>query len=253
MTSSGTAGRLDGKVAIVTGAAMGMGRAVAERFVAEGAQVVLADVKVDEATAVADKLGPAAAFVHCDVTQEASWAALVTQTTNRFGGVDILINNAGIWRTAPLIEQSVEGFDQIIAINLRGVWLGMRAVATAMQARGGGAIVNTSSTAGLVGLQNMVAYGASKWGVRGISKVAALELGPMGIRVNSIHPGGVDTPMTAALQFDRAPGGAPNLPLGRYGTPEDIASLHLFLVSEEASWISGAEIYIDGGLTAGPF
>ena len=244
-------GRLSGKVAIVTGAALGMGNAVARRFAAEGAQVVLGDIREAEGKALAAELGPPAAFAAHDVSDEASWAAVVAVAVDTFGGVDVLINNAGIWRTAPLVEQSAEGFDQIISVNLRGVFLGMRAVAEPMRERGGGAIVNTSSTAGLVGLSNMVAYGASKWGVRGISKVAAIELGPWGIRVNSIHPGGVDTPMTAELGF-RGPAVAAPVPLGRYGTPEDIASLHLFLASDEASWITGAEIYIDGGSMAGP-
>jgi 3alpha(or 20beta)-hydroxysteroid dehydrogenase len=241
--------KLTGKVAIVTGAAMGMGEAVARRFVAAGAQVVLADVREADGKAVADDLGAAALFAHHDVSDEESWQVVVERTLAAFGGIDILINNAGIWRTAALVEQSVAGFDEIIAVNLRGVFLGMRAVAPHMRSRGGGSIVNTSSTAGLVGLPDMAAYGASKWGVRGITKVAALELGPWGVRVNSIHPGGVDTPMTASRGYSRAVE-AP-VPLGRYGTPQDIASLHLFLASDESSWITGAEIYIDGGSMAG--
>lgn len=243
--------RLAGKVAIVTGAALGMGNAVARRFTAEGANVVVADIREAEGKALADELGPSAVFAAHDVSDEGSWRAVVDTAAATFGGVDVLINNAGIWRTAPLVEQTAAGFDEIVGVNLRGVFLGMRAVAEPMRERGGGAIVNTSSTAGLVGLANMVAYGASKWGVRGVSKVAAIELGPWGIRVNSIHPGGVDTPMTAELGF-RGPGAAAPVPLGRYGTPDDIASLHLFLVSDEASWITGAEIYIDGGSMAGP-
>jgi 3alpha(or 20beta)-hydroxysteroid dehydrogenase len=246
-----TVARLQGKVAIVTGAALGMGNAVARRFCAEGASVVVADINERDGKALAGELGPAAVFAAHDVSDETSWRSVVDATVTAFGGVDILINNAGIWRTAPLVEQTAAGFDEIVAVNLRGVFLGMRAVAEPMRERGGGAIVNTSSTAGLVGLANMVAYGASKWGVRGISKVAAIELGPWGIRVNSIHPGGVDTPMTAELGF-RGPGAVAPVPLGRYGTPDDIASLHLFLVSDEAAWITGAEIYIDGGSMAGP-
>jgi 3alpha(or 20beta)-hydroxysteroid dehydrogenase len=214
---------LEDKVAIVTGGSRGMGAATARLFVAEGARVVIADVLADEGKAL-----------------EAE-----------FGGVDILINNAGVFRTSPLVDQSVEDFDQIVAINLRGVFLGMKWAAPSMRTRGGGAIVNTSSTAGLVGLAEMVAYGASKWGVRGITKVAALELGPDGIRVNSIHPGGVDTPMTAGRRnAPEGDQGAQN-PLGRIGLPDDIAKLNLFLVSDSASWITGAEIFIDGGLMAG--
>lgn len=244
---------LDGKVAIVTGGAMGMGKAVAGRFVAEGAQVVLTDIREDEGKAAADELGPAALFAPHDVSNEASWQRVVDATLAAFGGIDILINNAAILRRAALVDQSVSGFDEIIGVNLRGVFLGMRAVAPHMRSRGGGSIVNTSSTAGLAGLANMVAYGASKWGVRGMTKVAALELGPWGVRVNSIHPGRVDTPMTASPVFAEGRGAVVPLPLGRYGTTQDVASLHVFLASEQSSWITGAEIYIDGGSMAGRF
>jgi 3alpha(or 20beta)-hydroxysteroid dehydrogenase len=244
--------RLEGKVAVVTGAAMGMGAEVTRRFVAEGARVVLADIDHAAAKELAGELGRDAIVVPHDVSDEASWDEVVSAGLTSFGGLDILINNAGVWRTAPLVEQTVADFDQIIAVNLRGVFLGMRAVAEPMRSRGGGSIVNTSSTAGLVGLANMVAYGASKWGVRGMTKVAAVELGRWGIRVNSIHPGGVDTPMTSSLRYGRDGGSAPQLPLGRYGTPADIADLHLFLASDESSWITGAEICIDGGSMAGP-
>ncbi|WP_433378745.1 SDR family NAD(P)-dependent oxidoreductase [Actinoplanes sp. CA-142083] len=244
--------RLEGKVAVITGAAMGMGAGAARRFVTEGARVVLADIDLPAASALAKELGDNAVAVGHDVSDERSWETVVGTAEATFGGIDILLNNAGIWRTAPLVEQSAEGFDRIIAVNLRGVFLGMRAVATPMRARGGGSIVNTSSTAGLVGLANMVAYGASKWGVRGVTKVAAVELGPWGIRVNSIHPGGVDTPMTASLRFGRSDGVATHPPIGRHGTPSDIADLHVFLASDESSWITGSEIYIDGGLMAGP-
>jgi len=243
--------QLDGKVAIVTGAARGMGQEVASRFVSEGARVALTDVREADGKAAAAALGAAALFAAHDVSSEDSWQAVVRTTLDAFGGIDILINNAGIWRTAPLTEQSVAGFDEIIAVNLRGVFLGMRSVAPHMRDRGGGSIVNTSSTAGLTGLAEMSAYCAAKWGVRGISKVAAVELGPWGVRVNSIHPGGVDTPMTADLGFARGPGVVAPVPLGRYGTTADIASLHLFLASDQSSWLTGAEIAIDGGSTAG--
>jgi 3alpha(or 20beta)-hydroxysteroid dehydrogenase len=241
----------EGKVAIVTGAAKGMGEQVARRLAEAGASVVIADVDDAGAAALGDELGERAAVARHDVSNEASWTDVVATANDRFGGVDILINNAGIWRTAPLVEQTLDGFEAILAVNLRGVFLGMKAVAEPMRSRGGGSIVNTSSTAGLVGLQDMVAYCASKWGVRGMTKVAALELGPWGIRVNSIHPGSVDTPMTAELRFGREDGAPVRTPLGRHGTTEDIANLHLFLAGDESSWVTGAEIYIDGGLTAG--
>jgi 3alpha(or 20beta)-hydroxysteroid dehydrogenase len=250
MASTSTA-RLEGKVAIVTGGARGMGAATTRRFVEEGARVVIADVLADEGKALEAELGDVVRFAAHDVSDESAWRSLVATATDELGGIDILINNAGVWRTSPLVEQSVEDFDAILAINLRGVFLGMKWVTEPMRARGGGAIVNTSSTAGLTGIETMVAYGASKWGVRGITKVAALELGPYGIRVNSVHPGSVDTPMTASLHMDRGDGHAPHIPLQRIGTPEDIANLHLFLVSDEASWMTGAEICIDGGSMAG--
>jgi 3alpha(or 20beta)-hydroxysteroid dehydrogenase len=234
-------GRLDGRVAIVTGAARGIGEATARRFAEEGARVVLTDILEDEGRAVAGDLGEVALFHRHDVAQEGDWQAVVTAATNQFGGVDVLINNAGIFQKAALEEQTVDGFDQVVAVNLRGVFLGMKSVAALMRARGGGSIVNTSSTS------SQMAYGASKWGVRGITKVAAIELGADKIRVNSIHPGTVDTPMTV--------GGSNrgNNPLQRIGLTADIANLHLFLASDEASWITGAEINIDGGSLAGRF
>jgi 3alpha(or 20beta)-hydroxysteroid dehydrogenase len=194
---------------------------------------------------VAADLGDVALFHRHDVSQEGDWQAVVAAATGQFGGVDVLINNAGIFRKAALEELTVDEFDQVVAVNLRGVFLGMKTVAAPMRARGGGSIVNTSSTSGLTGLAGQVAYGASKWGVRGITKVAAMELGEHKIRVNSIHPGTVDTPMTV--------GGSNrgNNPLQRIGLPVDIANLHLFLASDESSWITGAEITVDGGSLAG--
>jgi 3alpha(or 20beta)-hydroxysteroid dehydrogenase len=238
-------GKLGGRVAIVTGAARGIGERTVRRFAEEGARILITDVREEEGRAVAADLGDVAMFHRHDVTQEGDWQAVVAAATGRFGGVDVLINNAGIFRKAALEVQTVEEFDQVLAVNLRGVFLGMKTVAAPMRARGGGSIVNTSSTSGLTGLATQAAYGASKWGVRGITKVAAMELGEDNIRVNSIHPGTVDTPMTM--------GGSNrgNNPLRRIGLPMDIANLHLFLASDESSWITGAEINIDGGSLAG--
>jgi 3alpha(or 20beta)-hydroxysteroid dehydrogenase len=238
-------GRLDGKVAIVTGAARGIGEGTVRRFAEEGARVVITDVLEEEGRAVAADLGDIALFHRHDVTEEGDWQAVVSAATGQFGGVDVLVNNAGIFRKAALEEQTVEGFDQVLAVNLRGVFLGMKTVAAPMRVRGGGSIVNTSSTSGLTGLATQVAYGASKWGVRGITKIAAIELGEDKIRVNSIHPGTVDTPMTVGSS-NRG-----NNPLRRIGLPADIANLHVFLASDESSWITGAEINIDGGSLAG--
>jgi len=215
--------------------------------------VVLTDILQTEGEEAAADLGAPALFVPHDVSDETSWQKVIDVTLATFGGIDVLINNAGILRTAPLVDQSVSGFDEIIAVNLRGAFLGMRAVAPQMRERGGGSIVNTSSTAGLVGITNMVAYGASKWGVRGMTKVAALELGPWGVRVNSVHPGRVDTPMTAGPEAAERRSAVAALPLGRYGLTQDVANLHVFLASDESAWITGAEIYIDGGSMAGRF
>ncbi|MDT4892076.1 MAG: 3alpha(or 20beta)-hydroxysteroid dehydrogenase [Pseudonocardiales bacterium] len=238
-------GRLDGRVAIVTGGARGIGEQTVRRFAAEGARVVVTDVLEEAGRAVAADLGDVALFHRHDVSQEGDWQAVVAAATGQFGGVDVLVNNAGIFRKAALEELTVDEFNQVMAVNLRGVFLGMKTVAAPMRARGGGSIVNTSSTSGLTGLAGQVAYGASKWGVRGITKVAAMELGEHKIRVNSIHPGTVDTPMTV--------GGSNrgNNPLQRIGLPVDIANLHLFLASDESSWITGAEITVDGGSLAG--
>ena len=245
-----SADALVGKVAIVTGGAVGMGAATVRLFAAEGARVVVADVREADGQALADELGVDALFVSHDVSKEQSWTGLIEQVVAQFGGVDILINNAGILRSAPLVDIPIEDFDAVIATNLRGVFLGMRAVVEPMTRRGGGSIVNTSSRAGLLGLPGLTAYGASKWAVRGMTKTAALELGPLHIRVNSIHPGPVDTPMVEG-RYSRGQGNAPDLPLGRVGVPEDIANLHLFLASDASSWITGAEIAIDGGRALG--
>jgi 3alpha(or 20beta)-hydroxysteroid dehydrogenase len=243
---------LDGKVAIVTGGARGMGAATVRRLVEAGAHVVITDRLEDLGRALESELGSGTRFVTHDVSSEASWSDVLETTLREFGHVNILINNAGIWRTSPLALQSVDDFDEILAINLRGAFLGMKCVAQAMSAAGGGAIVNISSAAGLVGLEDMIAYGASKWGVRGITRIAALELGRHGVRVNSVHPGGVATPMTAAA-IESGGNYLDHIPLGRIGSPADIANLNLFLVSDLAAWISGAEITIDGGTFAGGY
>jgi 3alpha(or 20beta)-hydroxysteroid dehydrogenase len=239
--------RLDGKVALVTGGARGQGEAEARLFVEAGAHVVIGDVLDDAGEAVAKDLGDAAVYVHHDVGDELSWTHAIGAAVDGFGRLDVLVNNAGILRTAPLEVQTLEGFEQIIRVNLYGVFLGMRSAIAPMRAAGGGAIVNISSEAGLVGLHRYTAYGASKWAVRGITKTAALELAVDRIRVNSVHPGIVDTPMLIEEGIPLREGRMPMVRLGRYGAPEDIANLVLFLSSDASSYITGAEFHANGG------
>jgi 3alpha(or 20beta)-hydroxysteroid dehydrogenase len=241
-------GRLDGKVAIVTGAARGQGAAEARRFAGEGARVVLADV-LDDVKAVADELGDHGYAVTLDVTDEAAWARVVEEVVGTFGRVDVLVNNAAIYRFGtPLVDLTLDAYRQVVEVNQIGVFLGMRAVAPGMTRGGGGSIVNISSLAGLSGQPGAVAYVASKFAVRGMTKVAALELGPAGIRVNSIHPGVIDTPMIAGV-VERFP--VRHIPAQRVGVPDDVAEVALFLASDESSFCSGAEFVVDGGHSAG--
>jgi 3alpha(or 20beta)-hydroxysteroid dehydrogenase len=242
-------GRLDGKVALISGGARGQGAAEAALFVAEGAKVVVGDVLEAEGAEVAAGLGEAAAFVHLDVTDEASWQAAVTETETRFGPVSVLVNNAGVLSWGRIDQIALDEFERVMDVNVRGVFLGIKAVAPSMRRAGGGSIINTSSTSGLVGLPFLAAYVASKWAVRGLTKTAAIDLGHDGIRVNSIHPGGIDTPMIAGTDGD-----APfyrRLPVPRMGTADEVARSVLFLASEDSSYITGAELAIDGGATCG--
>ena len=239
--------RIDGKVALVTGAARGQGEAEARLLARAGARVVVSDVLGDLAAEVAADIGENARSVHHDVGDEASWANAVAVATSEFGRLDVLVNNAGILKTAALEEQTLEGFEAIVRVNLYGVFNGIRAVIEPMRAAGGGSIINTSSEAGLVGLPRYTAYGATKWAVRGLTKTAALELGQDGIRVNSVHPGIVDTPMLVAEGLHLEDNVLPMVRLGRYGIPADIANLVLFLASDASSYITGAELHINGG------
>jgi 3alpha(or 20beta)-hydroxysteroid dehydrogenase len=244
-------GRLDGKVTIVSGAARGQGEAEARRFVAEGAKVLVTDVLDDEGAAVAADLGPAAAYRHLDVTSEADWIAAVTDAEERFGPVTVLVNNAGMLDAAPIHKQDVERFRRVLDVNLVGTMLGMKAVARSMRRAGGGSIINVSSNGGIWGLPSFGAYVASKWAVRGLSKTAAMDLGPLGIRVNSLHPGGIDTLMSNPTGDSGASTFAKSLPIPRMGTVEEVAAVACFLASDEASYVTGAEWSVDGGATAG--
>ncbi len=242
---------LSGKVAVITGAARGQGAAEARLFAALGAQVVLTDLLADEGRQVAAEIGSAARFVAHDVGDAAGWAAVVQTALEAYGRLDVLVNNAAICASTPLVEQDPSAFEAMLRVNLTGPLLGMQAVAAPMRAAGGGSIVNVCSQAGLQGLAGYAGYGASKWGLRGMSKVAAIELGPLGIRVNTVFPGLIDTPMVAHLAVQRGPGGHPGAPLGRVGTPQEVADTVAFLASDAASYLTGAELAVDGGASAG--
>jgi 3alpha(or 20beta)-hydroxysteroid dehydrogenase len=242
-------GRLDGKVAIITGGARGQGAAEARLFVAEGARVLIGDVLDDQGEAVAAALGDTADYVHLDVTDEAQWAAAVQRAEARFGPVSVLVNNAGVLMFQSIDKTTRADFERLMQVNVVGVFLGMKAVTPSMTKAGGGSIVNISSTAGLQGMPYLGAYVASKWAVRGLTKTAAIDLGPKGIRVNSVHPGGIDTPMVEGTSKD-----APfykRLPVSRMGSAEEAARAVLFLASDEASYTTGAELAVDGGATCG--
>jgi len=248
--------RLANKVAIITGAARGMGAAAARLFVGEGARVVIADVLESEGEALARELGAAALFRRHDVADESSWQSLVHETVAHFGGIDVLVNNAGVLLMRGLLDIDKREFERVLAINLVGTFLGIKAAAPQIIERGGGSIVNISSVDGMKGSNATAAYSASKWGVRGLTKVAAMELGHRGVRVNSVHPGGIRTPMTtrpgpeADAAVNRFYKG---MPLGRIGQPEEVAYVTLFLASDEASYVCGAEIVVDGGMIIGPY
>ncbi len=245
-------GRLDGKVALITGAARGMGAAAARLFVAEGAKVVLGDV-LPEVKEVAQELGDAAIAVTLDVTDEAAWREAVTAGEERFGKIDVLVNNAGILLMDELGKTTSDMYAKVNNVNAFGCFLGMREVTPALKRAGGGAIVNLSSVEGLGGNRFLVAYTASKFAVRGMTKAAAIELAADGIRVNSVHPGGIDTPMVRHFipDDDNMAWMGRQVPMKRPGKPEEVAQAVAFLASDAASYITGAELAVDGGATAG--
>ncbi len=236
-------GRLDGRVALITGGARGQGAAEAKLFVDEGATVVITDVLTEEGERTAGELG--CDFLEHDVASEERWAEVVAEVVDRHGRLDVLVNNAGILYAGRLVNTRTEDWDRVIAINQTGVFFGMRAVASVMTEQGSGSIVNISSVAGLEGVFGSMAYTASKFAVRGMTKVAAKELGPSGVRVNSVHPGIIDTVMTADFPKERM---LRSVPIGREADPSEVAAVVLFLASDEAGYCTGQEFVVDGGM-----
>jgi 3alpha(or 20beta)-hydroxysteroid dehydrogenase len=240
--------RLTGKIILISGGARGQGAAEARLCVAEGAKVVIGDVLEAQGHRLAEELGSAATFVRHDVTQEADWAKAV-QTAESLGGLHGLINNAGIYQPATLMETDTALFERHMRINQLGCFLGMQAVVSMMERSGGGSIVNISSVAGLRGSPGAIAYSATKWALRGMTKAAAIDLAPRKIRVNSVHPGPIDTEMLNVRTPEQNQRRLQSVPMKRMGTAEEVANLVLFLLSEESGYITGAEVAIDGGAT----
>ena len=243
--------RLAGKVAIVSGGSRGMGAFEAELFVKEGAKVVVGDVREAEGRALAEKIGGDAAFVRLDVTSEEDWAAAVKEAVDCYGKLDILVNNAGVSARGSIEETTVEDWDRVMDINAKGVFLGTRSAIPEMRKGGGGSIINISSQLGLVGMnESSPQYQASKGAVRIFTKSTAVQYAAEGIRVNSVHPGPIVTPMTEARRSDAAVQQVmvSRIPLGRYGESEDVAYGVLYLASDESSYITGTDIKITGGI-----
>ncbi|MFT4659627.1 MAG: 3alpha(or 20beta)-hydroxysteroid dehydrogenase [Minisyncoccia bacterium] len=242
-------GRLDNKVALITGGARGQGAAEAELFAAEGATVYITDVLDDVGAATAEQLGDAVTYLHHDVTSEGDWAGVVGGIIEDHGRIDVLVNNAGIFEPKPIADTSLDDWNRTILINQTGVFLGLREAGLKMRDHGSGSIINISSIAGLGGASMAHAYAASKWAVRGMTKSAALEFAADGVRVNSVHPGIIDTDM-----FKEFGGNTERIiaaiPMGRVASAQEVGTLVLFLASDEASYCTGQEFVVDGGFKA---
>lgn len=248
--------KLSGKVAIVTGGASGIGEATVRLFHDEGATVVIADINFEAATSLAASISQDVIACQLDVSQEQAWSDCVDDIMSRYRRVDILVNNAGIGTGGPVIAEPVEGHRRVMDVNITGVWLGMRAVLPAMYQQSSGSIVNISSIDGLVGISQLTTYTATKFAVTGMTKSVALEVGSKGVRVNSVHPGFIATPL-----FNKpSPGKSPRYedaisrqPIARAGTPEEVAKAILFFASDDSSYCTGSSLVVDGGHTAGPY
>ena len=240
--------RLKGKVIVISGGARGQGAAEARLFVGEGARVVIGDVLEPEGRQLGSELGDAAVFVRQDVTQERDWETAI-DAADKLGGLHGLVNNAGIYQPRTLLETDTELFERHMRVNQLGCFLGMKAVAPLMERSGGGSIVNISSVAGLRGSPGAIAYSATKWALRGMTKAAAIDLAPRRIRVNSVHPGPIDTEMLKVRTPEQNQQRLQLVPMKRMGTAEEVASLVLFLLSDESGYVTGAEVAIDGGAT----
>ncbi len=247
--------RLEGKVALITGAARGQGAAEARLFAREGAKVVIGDVLDREGAQLEAEIAEAggdALFLHLDVTSEEEWGRAVATAVSRFGKLDILVNNAAIWRRGHVMDTTSEHWDSVLEVNAKGVFLGTKLAIPEMRKAGGGSIINIASTAGLVGSTTSTAYGAAKGAVRLLTKSTAIQYASDGIRANSLHPGPIDTKMAEQVWPDAESREAAiaKTPLARLGTPEDIAYGALYLASDESSFVTGSELVIDGGVTA---
>jgi 3alpha(or 20beta)-hydroxysteroid dehydrogenase len=244
-------GRLEGKVAIITGGGRGQGAAEAKLFAAEGARVIITDVLAEAGAAVARETD--GRFIEHDVRSEEAWRQVVEQVLKECSRIDVLVNNAGIYRSGSLASTTLADYREVIEINQFGVFLGMQAVAPAMIEQQSGSIVNISSIAGMLGTPRSIAYGASKWAVRGMTKAAGLELARHGVRVNSIHPGMIDTDMMTEVtggdseRFSRIEA---TVPMKRVAAPEEVARLALFLASDESSYCTASEFVVDAGVSA---
>jgi 3alpha(or 20beta)-hydroxysteroid dehydrogenase len=239
-------GRLDDRVALITGAARGMGAAFAQAVVAEGGRVVITDVLDTEGKELAADLGDRALYIHLDVRDYDEWQSAVAETVRTFGGLDVLINNAGVVKSAPFEDHPVEDWKLVIDINLTGAFLGMRASVEHLIASGHGSIINVSSDAGLQGYHAITGYNASKFGLRGLTKSAALDLGKYNVRVNTVHPGLIRTPMLAGMEFPQD-----HVAMHRMGEMDELAKLITFLASDDSSFSTGSEFIADGGESAG--
>jgi cyclopentanol dehydrogenase len=247
--------RLKGKVALISGGDRGQGAAEARLFSAEGARVVIGDVLDKEAAALAEDINSksgkkAAVAIRLDVSRAADWRAAVDTVSKEFGGLDVLVNNAGILNIKGIVETSDEEWDAIVTVNQKGVWLGMKSAIPAMRARGGGSIINISSIYGIIGSAGSAAYHGSKGAVRLLTKAAAVQYAPDKIRVNSVHPGVIKTPMVDIFADQELAAIANLAPMKRAGTAEEVAWVVLFLATDESSFVTGAEYVVDGGYTA---